>query len=223
MAELRAARLQLEAGEAAKKRALAAMRRQQQRDLYEFVVVVSVVVPDTNCLLNSNRLALLVELARQSSGVQICVPTMVICELQSMKTDKHKHAGSKKLKATAALDFILNSLDDWSVTAVTEDGRRVLPSRLRAKDWPRNPHGRNDDVILEAAYQLSHTLEHTTIVQGERFTIKPVVLFTDDRNMRSRALTSRLPVCDTTGLSLLLGHGIDEEVELDSEAATGPP
>ena len=59
--------------------------------------------------------------------------------------------------------------------------------------------------------------------QGERFTIKPVVLFTDDRNMRSRALTSRLPVCDTTGLSLLLGHGIDEEVELDSEAATGPP
>ncbi|EGD73124.1 hypothetical protein PTSG_04837 [Salpingoeca rosetta] len=208
--ELKEKQRQLKAAEASKQAVLKAVEREKARADYEFVVMVSVVMPDTNCFLSQSKFDLLKKLFAEEE-LRVIVPTMVLCELESMKSDE---TAQTNRFAVRALQYLQDPQRASELPAATPDGRVVAMADLASGDWPARERAEdNDTVILTTVERVSASMEDTHTIEGERFTVKPIIFLTDDKNLQVRSRARHLPVISTRDMSALMGFSILEEQE----------
>lgn len=148
-------------------------------------------VPDTNCFIE--HLALLQRVVTaQHNPYLLAVPLVVVTELEGLS--KCARVGPS---AVAALEW-LNS-GTTGIKYVTSRGSLLTSSAFTAEN--ASPRTTNDDRVLAAALNL-HTNLSSETVPAEGATsdnsrcVREVVLLTDDRNLRVKALAAEMPARD---------------------------
>ncbi|KAL4710757.1 hypothetical protein ACJJTC_004402 [Scirpophaga incertulas] len=150
-------------------------------------------VPDTNCFID--HLALLqAVVAAPSQPYTLAVPLVVMSELEGLK--KCSRVGPN---AEAALAWVCGSVA--GVRLATSRGSLLASRAFTAeRDQPR---ASNDDRVLATALSLHENLTTEPDVGGEDGDqsrcvrrVREVVLLTEDRNLRVKALASEVPARD---------------------------
>lgn len=147
-------------------------------------------VPDTNCFID--HLNLIKRIIR-SEKYKICMPLVVISELEGLATEmkgSSDHAKNVHHNAKSAIDFIkvCFASNNSRFCALTKRGTELNSLQFRSED--SQLVGSNDDFILQSAQGHSTTLSSKTdhVIEGMRIVRRSVVLLTDDRNLRLKAL-----------------------------------
>jgi len=175
-------------------------------------VCPKIVVPDTNCFVDS-----LSDLQRLSALFQLRVPLVVLGELdglakgarQASKYASVEHAAMVAENARLALNF-LQQRDrpppTSSIKCVTSKGTLLPTFSLLDEAAPDASEGKtNDDLILDTCVSLSLAQsssaskadsESTDASTGRkvRHLYREVVLLTDDRNLKLKAHVTDIPV-----------------------------
>lgn len=194
----------------ARKRELAAQMAQQQKreeNIREIVeqqkahkqVVTQIqpkyLVPDTNCFID--ELDLIEQLAKTPSYT-LAVPLVVFNELDGLAKGSETPANVKQAEkvvqhALASGMFIEDCFKRkrLNVCLLTSSGNLLNTTTFRLQD-SSSVQGNNDDIILAGCIQLNQR----TTKQSVSGSIQEVVLLTDDRNLRVKALAKNIAVCN---------------------------
>ncbi|XP_051891205.1 telomerase-binding protein EST1A isoform X1 [Pristis pectinata] len=158
-------------------------------------------VPDTNGFID--HLPGLVKLLDSRLYI-IVVPLIVINELDGLAkgqdTDYHgaNHAKLVQERAKKAIDFLEQKFEsrDSCLRALTSRGNELESIAFRSEDTT-GQQGNNDDLILSCClhYCKDKAKDFMPAHKDEPIRLRrDVVLLTDDRNMRVKALTRNVPV-----------------------------
>ncbi|XP_038670693.1 telomerase-binding protein EST1A isoform X1 [Scyliorhinus canicula] len=158
-------------------------------------------VPDTNGFID--HLPSLVRLLDCKLYI-IVVPLIVINELDGLAkgqdTDYHggNHARLVQERAKKAIDFLEQKFEsrDSCLRALTSRGNELESIAFRSEDTT-GQQGNNDDLILSCClhYCTDMAKDFMPVRKDEPIRLRrDVVLLTDDRNMRVKALTRNVPV-----------------------------
>uniref|UniRef100_UPI00398F2779 telomerase-binding protein EST1A isoform X2 n=1 Tax=Pristiophorus japonicus TaxID=55135 RepID=UPI00398F2779 len=158
-------------------------------------------VPDTNGFID--HLPSLVRLLDCRLYI-IVVPLIVINELDGLAkgqdSDYHggNHAKLVQERAKKAIDFLEQKFQsrDLCLRALTSRGNELESIAFRSEDTT-GQQGNNDDLILSCClhYCKDKAKDFMPVHKDEPIRLRrDVVLLTDDRNMRVKALTRNVPV-----------------------------
>ncbi|XP_078278820.1 telomerase-binding protein EST1A [Rhinoraja longicauda] len=158
-------------------------------------------VPDTNGFID--HLPGLVKLLESRLYI-IVVPLIVINELDGLAkgqdTDYHgaNHAKLVQERAKKAIDFLEQRFEsrDSCLRALTSRGNELESIAFRSEDTT-GQQGNNDDLILSCClhYCKDKAKDFMPAHKDEPVRLRrDVVLLTDDRNMRVKAITRNVPV-----------------------------
>ncbi|KPI91498.1 Telomerase-binding protein EST1A [Papilio xuthus] len=179
-------------------------RRQRMQEMVGVGAEVRVrprwLVPDTNCFID--HLPLLQAVAAPPSPYTLAVPLVVVGELEGLR--KCSRVGGA---AQAARRWVAEAR---GVRLATARGS-LLASRSFTAERDR-PRASNDDRVLATALNLHANIESNADSTQEM--VREVVLLTDDRNLRVKALAADLPARDLPSFVAWAG--------LDTAAATQP-
>lgn len=159
------------------------------------------IVPDTNCFVD--HLPEL-KLIATSQTFQLMVPIVVVNELEGLQRGARpgevvdatasQHAERVARSAKAALAFLRQRPGPPSLRCVTTKGSALTSTVFTLEDDGQQDM-LNDDKILTTCLNLSRTSSKDETKPGEpRRLVRDVVLLTDDRNLRVKALTRDVPV-----------------------------
>ncbi|XP_062507794.1 telomerase-binding protein EST1A-like [Corticium candelabrum] len=193
----------------ARKRELAAQMAQQKKreeDIREIVerqrtqrqeqtqIQPKFLVPDTNCFID--RLLLIEQIAKVQTYT-LAIPLVVFNELdglaKGLEIPANVQQAEKVMKnAMASSTFITHCFKSkrQNVSLLTSSGNLLNTSTFRLQD--NSVQGNNDDIILESSIQLNDRTRR----QSKYGSIQKVVLLTDDRNLRVKALARNIAVCN---------------------------
>ncbi|XP_032071220.1 telomerase-binding protein EST1A isoform X2 [Thamnophis elegans] len=181
----------------------AVLKDQAQLRQMELEIRPVFLVPDTNGFIDHlGSLAKLLE-CRQFILV---VPLIVINELDGLAKgpeSEHRVGGYSRLlqdRARKAVDFLESCFErrDSYIRALTSRGNELESISFRSEDISRQ-QGNNDDLILSCCLHYCNDRAKDFMPAKKDDPIRllrEVVLLTDDRNLRVKALTRNVPVRD---------------------------
>ncbi|XP_060550399.1 telomerase-binding protein EST1A [Pantherophis guttatus] len=181
----------------------AVLKDQAQVRQMELEIRPVFLVPDTNGFIDHlGSLAKLLE-CRQFILV---VPLIVINELDGLAKgpeSEHRVGGYSRLlqdRARKAVDFLESCFErrDSYIRALTSRGNELESISFRSEDISRQ-QGNNDDLILSCCLHYCNDRAKDFMPAKKDDPIRllrEVVLLTDDRNLRVKALTRNVPVRD---------------------------
>lgn len=198
----------------ARKEQLERHRRQQERHrkrvqdiIRQSAVEVEIevrphfIVPDTNCFVDHLPHLKLIACGQT---FQLMVPTVVVGELEGLQrgarpgetVDAAAAARAERVARSAkeALAFLQQRPRPPSLRCVTTRGSTLASATFSSEDDGQQDM-LNDDKILTTCLNLSRTTSKDEVKPGEpRRLVRDVVLLTDDRNLRVKALSRDVPV-----------------------------
>ncbi|CAG9783765.1 unnamed protein product [Diatraea saccharalis] len=175
-------------------------------------------VPDTNCFID--HLALLQAVASApAQPYTLAVPLVVMTELEGLK--KCSRLG---VSAAAALSWVLSGASG-SVRLATARGSLLASRAFTAeRDMPR---ASNDDRVLATALSLHENLASEPEARAENTDPsncvrrrREVVLLTDDRNLRVKALAAEMPARDLSSFVHWAGITLETDTNATQPSAT---
>ncbi|XP_057676264.1 telomerase-binding protein EST1A isoform X1 [Corythoichthys intestinalis] len=157
-------------------------------------------VPDTNGFID--HLAALEKLLRCGSYI-VVVPLIVITELDGLAKGQDAsgaYVRGVQEKARRAVLFLEESFEarEPRLRALTSRGNQLESIAFRSEDTS-GQQGNNDDVILSCCLHYCQDKAKDFMPDQKNGTVRlqrEVVLLTDDRNLRVKALTRNVPVRD---------------------------
>eukprot|EP00066_Takifugu_rubripes_P020463 XP_011609729.1 PREDICTED: telomerase-binding protein EST1A isoform X2 [Takifugu rubripes] len=206
----------------ARRHALASKLAQQQKRKDKIQAVLQIggqlelevrplfLVPDTNGFID--HLAGLKKLLQCGTYI-IVVPLIVITELDGLakgqdnfggrlgpgapKTGTAAHFQAVQANARLAVSFLEKGFEarEPCLRALTSRGSQLESIAFRSEDTSRQ-QGNNDDVILSCCLHYCKDKAKDFMPSGTVRLQREVVLLTDDRNLRVKALTRNVPVRD---------------------------
>lgn len=151
--------------------------------ILELLPNYTTIVPDTNCLISSLPL---VQGILGTGTFTVVIPLVVINELEGLKK------GPERVRhdAGSALEFLESQFasKNLHLKAQTQKGNYLTNIAFRTEEGTNGKHT-NDDIILECC------LFQTKKPPNQK--ASPVVLLTDDRNLKVKALAAGVPVADS--------------------------
>ncbi|XP_043910311.1 telomerase-binding protein EST1A [Protopterus annectens] len=169
----------------------------------EIEIIPLFLVPDTNGFID--HLSSLITLLNCKQYI-IVVPLIVINELDGLAKGQEtdcgagSHACHVQVKARKAVDFLEERFEvrDPCLRALTSRGNELESISFRSEDTT-GQKGNNDDLILSCCLHYCKDKAKNFMPSRKDEPIRlrrEVVLLTDDRNLRVKALTHNVPVRD---------------------------
>ncbi|KAG8122524.1 hypothetical protein E2320_018010 [Naja naja] len=181
----------------------AVLKDQAQVRQMELEIRPVFLVPDTNGFID--HLGSLTKLLECRQFILV-VPLIVINELDGLAKgpeSEHRAGGYSRLlqdRARKAVDFLECCFErrDSYIRALTSRGNELESVSFRSEDISRQ-QGNNDDLILSCCLHYCNDRAKDFMPAKKEDPIRllrEVVLLTDDRNLRVKALTRNVPVRD---------------------------
>ena len=152
-------------------------------------------VPDTNCFIDELNL---IEQLAKAPAYTLAIPLVVFNELDGLAKGTEAPVNAKlaekvMLHARNGTVFISDCFKSKgsNICLLTSSGNLLSTTVFRLQD-SSTVQGNNDDIILESCVQLSER----TKSQSASISVQEVVLLTDDRNLRVKALAKNIAVCN---------------------------
>ncbi|XP_063220783.1 telomerase-binding protein EST1A [Bacillus rossius redtenbacheri] len=200
-------------------------RQRVQAILRETVVIVEIevrphyLVPDTNCFID--YLPLLQKVSQATSSLQqplytLMVPLVVLKELEGLARGgrdrdvlplapvEPAHAARVATGARQALAFLRSR--QAGVRCVTSRGTVLAPAGITMEEDTEPGQG-NDDRVLATCLSLCRCPEQESEPGEPRRLLRDVVLLTEDRNLRVKALARHVPVREVPDFARWAGLG----------------
>ncbi|XP_034840495.1 uncharacterized protein Smg6 isoform X2 [Maniola hyperantus] len=170
-------------------------------------------VPDTNCFIDHLPLLRAV-LAAPDQPYQLAVPLVVVSELEGLR--RCARVGGA---ARAALAWLCAG--GAGVRLATARGSLLAARGVAFAAEHDQARATNDDRVLATALNLNANLATDTEARGaEGACVRELVLLTDDRNLRVKALAAELPARDLPSFVHWAGIHV-EPPPPDAKATTG--
>ncbi|XP_070591614.1 telomerase-binding protein EST1A isoform X2 [Erythrolamprus reginae] len=181
----------------------AVLKDQAQVRQMELEIRPVFLVPDTNGFVD--HLSSLAKLLECRHFILV-VPLIVINELDGLAKgpeSEHRAGGYSRLlqdRARKAVDFLESCFErrDSYIRALTSRGNELESISFRSEDISRQ-QGNNDDLVLSCClhYCKDRAKDFMPAKKDDPIRLlREVVLLTDDRNLRVKALTRNVPVRD---------------------------
>ncbi|XP_039746843.1 uncharacterized protein LOC120624394 isoform X1 [Pararge aegeria] len=175
-------------------------------------------VPDTNCFIDHLSLLRAV-LATPDQPYQLAVPLVVVSELEGLR--RCVRLGDAAREALAWV--IAGGGGSGGVRLATARGSLMATRGVAFSAEEDQARATNDDRVLATALNLQANISTDKDTRGteasEPLCVREVVLLTDDRNLRVKALAADLPARDLP--SFVQWAGIHAELPPDAKATTG--
>ncbi|XP_074106178.1 telomerase-binding protein EST1A isoform X2 [Cotesia typhae] len=178
-------------------------------------------VPDTNCFID--YLPQLQRIAKTTSGTQplftLMIPLVVLSELEGLARGADSRDCPPSSKASLDPEHVARVADSAKVAlafarsknpairCLTTRGTVLTSSIFTAEDDVRlNELASNDDKILTTCLSLCRSKDQVSVDEGQpRRLRREVVLLTEDRNLRVKALARDVPVREVPDFMLWAG------------------
>jgi protein SMG6 len=164
-------------------------QKAQRRDTIQ--IKPKFLVPDTNCFIGE---LYVIEQLVKTQAYTLAIPLVVFNELDGLaKGAEAKQTEKVMLHARNGAAFISDCFKSkrLNVCLLTSSGNCLNTAVFRMQD-SSTIQGNNDDIILESCVQLNER----TRSQLASCLVQEVVLLTNDRNLRVKALTKNIAVCN---------------------------